>query len=86
MTSNKFKPFIARTNCCDSLILLTRERQYTSCPCGKTSVDAGDGYYHRINCHEDTGLPVFYRFHRMARKHKNIMVCKKKLTKGPKQA
>lgn len=75
---NSFQPFIARTACCDSLLLMTRERQYTSCPCNKTSVDAGDGYYHRVNCDESVGLPTLYKFHHMKKKHRGVMVRRKK--------
>lgn len=55
-----FKPFVARAECCDTLLLLMKPRVYLSCKCGKTSVDAGDGYYHRLNVHEGVALPVFY--------------------------
>jgi hypothetical protein len=56
----KFKPFVAHAQCCDSILLLLRARAYVSCKCGKTSVDAGDGYYHRLNVHEGVSLPLFY--------------------------
>lgn len=52
--------FIAHAKCCDSLILLLKPRWYVSCKCGKTSVDAGDGYYHRLNVHEGVEMPPFY--------------------------
>jgi len=55
-----FKPFVARAMCCDALILLLHARQFTACPCGKTSVDAGDGVYWRMNVEESAPLPVFY--------------------------
>ncbi len=60
MTKNAFKPFVAHAKCCDALLLLMRPRAYVTCVCGKTSVDAGDGYYHRLNVHEGVELPPFY--------------------------
>jgi hypothetical protein len=55
-----FKPFIARARCCDSLLMLFRPRQYTECQCGKTSVDAGDGGYWRMNVVDSAPLPLIY--------------------------
>ena len=60
MPSHKFKPFIAHAKCCDSLLLLLKPRVYVSCTCLKTAVDAGDGYYHRLNVHDGVELPRFY--------------------------
>lgn len=57
---SKFKPFVAHAQCCDSILLLLRPRAYVGCKCGKTSVDAGDGYYHRLNVHDGVALPPFY--------------------------
>ena len=71
----KFKPFIAHAMCCDSLLLLMRARAYVSCKCGKTSVDAGDGHYHRLNVHEGIEFPPFYR---QQKKGSLVMVRKKK--------
>lgn len=59
-TKSKFKLFVAHAKCCDSLLLLLKPRWYVSCECGKTSVDAGDGYYHRLNVHEGVEPPPFY--------------------------
>jgi len=56
-----FKMFIAHAKCCDSLILLLKPRWYVSCKCGKTSVDAGDGYYSRLNVAEGVEYPSFYK-------------------------
>jgi hypothetical protein len=56
----KFKPFVAHAQCCDSILLLLRARAYVGCRCGKTSVDAGDGHYHRLNLHEGVPYPPFY--------------------------
>lgn len=70
-----FKPFIARANCCDSLLLLMKQRVYVSCKCGKTSVDAGDGYYHRLNVIEGVELPRFYY---QKKKGSLVMVSRKK--------
>lgn len=58
--NNPFKMFIAHAKCCDTLLLLLKPRWYVSCKCGKTSVDAGDGYYHRLNVHEGVEMPPFY--------------------------
>jgi len=56
-----FKPFIVRTACCDSLLLMTRPRVYVTCSCGATAVDAGNGYYHRINTPHSLDILTFYR-------------------------
>jgi hypothetical protein len=62
MTKKKtFKGFIALTSCCDSLLILMRPRAYVECSCGRTSVDAGDGYYYRLNLHEGIDAPKFYQ-------------------------
>lgn len=71
----KFKPFVARSKCCESLLLLMRPRFYVSCPCGKTSVDAGNGYYHRLNVHEGVEMPTFYY---QKKKGSLVMIPKKK--------
>lgn len=73
-----FKPFVARAECCDTLLLLMKPRVYLSCKCGKTSVDAGDGYYHRLNVHEGVALPTFYW---QRKKGAMTMVPKRKRTK-----
>ena len=78
----KFKMFIAHAVCCDSLILLLRPRAYVSCKCGNTSVDAGDGYYHRINTKHSTPIPKFYR---QPKKGVFYMVTKTKKTNGTKR-
>lgn len=74
-TPKMFKPFIARSQCCDSLLLLMKPRVYVTCKCKKTSVDAGDGYYHRLNVHEGIGYPIFYR---QSKKGSLVMVSRKK--------
>ena len=56
-----FKGFVARSACCDSLLLLMRPRDYVACSCGKTAVDAGDGHYYRMNIHEGIDPPSFYQ-------------------------
>lgn len=73
--SEKFKPFIAHATCCDSLMLMMRPRAYVSCKCGGTSVDAGNGFYHRLNVKEGIQLPPFYW---QAKKGSLLMVRKKK--------
>ena len=70
-----FKPFIAHSQCCDSLLLLMRPRMYVSCKCGATAVDAGNGLYHRLNVKEGVQLPPFYY---QNKKGSLIMVRKKK--------
>lgn len=34
---------------------------YVSCKCGRTSVDAGDGLYSRVNSHDGIPLPKYYK-------------------------
>lgn len=55
-----FTPFLAQCGYCQSLIPLFRPRYYGSCPCGVTSVDAGDGLYMRLNIKEGNPLPTYY--------------------------
>lgn len=55
-----FTPFLAQCSHCKGLIPLFRERYYGSCPCGVTSVDAGDGLYMRLNLKDGNPLPTYY--------------------------
>jgi len=55
-----------------------KPRVYVTCKCKKTSVDAGDGYYHRLNVHEGIGYPTFYR---QSKKGSLMMVSRKKRLK-----
>lgn len=71
---NKFKPFIAHSTCCDSLMLMMRPREYVTCVCGATSVDAGNGYYHRMNIKEGVEMPHFY----WQRKKGSLLMVRKK--------
>jgi hypothetical protein len=52
-----------------------KPRVYVSCKCGKTAVDAGDGYYHRLNVHEGVETPRFYY---QKKKGSLVMVSRKK--------
>ena len=57
------------------MLLLMKQRVYVSCKCGKTSVDAGNGYYHRLNVIEGVELPRFYY---QKKKGSLVMVSRKK--------
>lgn len=59
--TKKFQPFIAQCGSCGDLLVLARPRLYLSCGCGVTSVDAGDGYYMRVNTMEGYRYPEFYQ-------------------------
>lgn len=73
---NKFKPFIARSNCCDTLLMLLRPRAYVTCKCGKTAVDAGDGLYYRMNVEGGVRVPTFYS---QKKKGDKVMVPNKRI-------
>ena len=70
-----FKPFVVRSGCCDSILLLIRPKIYLTCKCGNTSIDAGDGYYMRTNIVEGTPLPIYYR---QPKKGSYVMVARPK--------
>lgn len=64
MSDAKFKPFAVHAKCCDSILILARPRAYVACKCEKTAIDAGDGFYWRMNLDESAPRPAFYQARR----------------------
>ena len=44
---NQFLPYAATCSVCDDLMVTVKPRHFVTCKCGKSNLDAGDGYYWR---------------------------------------
>lgn len=43
-----FKPMVFIAQCCDTALLLRRPHQLVACKCKQVTMDAGNGYTHRV--------------------------------------